>query len=234
MRHFFASIFLSVVLLCVACTNDITEDIAVQSPQQLTVSFEENSRIQLCNGKTVWNEGDLVSVFYLSNGNEEWAFEGATGDRTGTLKKVRPAKGSKATSEVVVVYPYNPDYCLLSKILNVEAQLPAEQTYAENSYGIGSSIMIAASKEDNFSLKNTCGWLDLQLCNKSEFIVEKIVLKGGNNEQLAGDASLSTATLLRSLLPLKELFLRITIVLAVHSSLRTLSSESSHSFVQMA
>ncbi len=166
----------------------------MQSPQQLTVSFEENSRIQLCNGKTVWNEGDLVSVFYLSNGNEEWAFEGATGDRTGTLKKVRPAKGSKATSEVVVVYPYNPDYCLLSKILNVEAQLPAEQTYAENSYGIGSSIMIAASKEDNFSLKNTCGWLDLQLCNKSEFIVEKIVLKGGNNEQLAGDVLIDSHT----------------------------------------
>lgn len=174
-------------LLFTACTNDVTEDIAIEHPQQLTVSLEQDSRIQLNNGRTVWNEGDLLSVFHYTNKNEKWEFEGATGDRLGTIKRVSRPYNTKTLSNIVVVYPYNEAYSLVSKTLQVEASLPATQTYTADSFGVGSSIMVSASEDNEFILKNCCGWLDLQLCNDNEFTVEKIVLRGGNNEQLAGN-----------------------------------------------
>ena len=90
-------------LLFTACTNDVTEDIAIEHPQQLTVSLEQDSRIQPNNGRTVWNEGDLLSVFHYTNKNEKWKFEGATGDRLGTIKRVSCPYNTKTLSNIVVV-----------------------------------------------------------------------------------------------------------------------------------
>ena len=69
MKKFY--LFVLVATMFAACTTDITEDVTVDIPETLTVSFEnEDSRIQLDNGKTVWTKGDLVSVFYRSNANQ--------------------------------------------------------------------------------------------------------------------------------------------------------------------
>ena len=66
-------LFALVATMFAACTTDATQDVAVgvESPETLTVSFEEESRIQLQNGKTVWTAGDLLSVFYRSNANQK-------------------------------------------------------------------------------------------------------------------------------------------------------------------
>ena len=68
MRKFY--LFALVAALFAACTTDVTKDVAVEVPETLTVSFEEDTRIQLMNGKTVWNTGDLVSVFYKRDAND--------------------------------------------------------------------------------------------------------------------------------------------------------------------
>ncbi|MBR2116626.1 MAG: hypothetical protein IJ942_06375, partial [Alistipes sp.] len=88
--------FAVVAMLFAACTTDVTKDVTVEVPQTLTVSFEEDTRIQLMNGKTVWNTGDLVSVFYKSDANDCYRFAGNTGERTSEL--VRTAKGEKSRS----------------------------------------------------------------------------------------------------------------------------------------
>ena len=67
MRKIF--IFALVATMFAACVTDGVQEpsatIKDLAPETLTVSFEgEESRIQLQEGKTVWNEGDLVSVFY--------------------------------------------------------------------------------------------------------------------------------------------------------------------------
>ena len=69
-------LFALVATMFAACVTDATEDVAVgvETSETLTVSFEGDSRIQLQNGKTVWNAGDLVSVFYLSNANQKWQY----------------------------------------------------------------------------------------------------------------------------------------------------------------
>ena len=193
-------LFLAAVVMLgfAACTNDATEDVIVDVPETLTVSFEESSRVQLQNDKTVWSVGDLVSVFYRSDANQQWKFQGKTGDRTGTLKRVSTPQATEKLSKVVVVYPYNENYYINPETCNIQAFMPAEQTYLEDSYGLDGNIMISQSEYNQFSLKNVCGWLKIQLKGDGQ-VVQKITLKGNNGEQVAGelyiDSADATATL---------------------------------------
>ena len=179
-------IFAVIVALFAACTTDTTKDIAVEIPETLTVSFEGDTRIQLMNGKTVWNTGDLVSVFYKSDANDCYKFTGTTGDRTSEL--VRTAKGEKSRSgdHIITVYPYSKDYIISLSDGTIEAHLPAEQTYIDKSFGIGSSPMVSMSEYKQVVLKNVCGWLKMQFTGNGE-VVNKITLSGNNGEQVAGD-----------------------------------------------
>ena len=180
-------LFALVATMFAACVTDEIQDVAVElAPETLTVSFEsDDSRIQLQNGKTVWTKGDLVSVFYRSNANQKWQFQGETGDRTGNLKRVANAEATQELSSIVVIYPYADNYYINPKTCNIEASLPAEQTYLKDSYGLNGNILISQSEFNQFSLKNVCGWLKVQLTGEGQ-VVKKITLKGNNGEQVAG------------------------------------------------
>ena len=118
--------FAVVAMLFAACTTDVTEDVAVKLPETITVSFEESSRIQLNEGKTVWTAGDLVSVFYRSDANQQWKFNGQTGATTAELTKVTEPEATNTLSKVVTIYPYNENYTIDAEC-KVTATLPAEQ-----------------------------------------------------------------------------------------------------------
>ncbi len=183
-------LFALAATLFAACSTDATQDVAPEiptSPDELYVSFdEETSRIQLGENSTpVWTEGDLVSVFYRSNAHDKYEFTGETGDTDGTLKRVSQGIPTMGLDKVIALYPYNANYLLSPLSGNIKASLPAEQTYLANSYGVGSSLMVSSSKTDLLYLKNVCGWLKLQFTG--EGTIEKIVLRGNNGEQVAGD-----------------------------------------------
>ena len=188
------SIFALAAMLFAACTTDQTADMQpIDAPETLTVSFEEDTRIQLNEAqKTVWTEGDLVSVFYKSYDNLKFKFDGKTGDRTGTLSMVNGELGTQTMDHTIVVYPYRADYRVSLDSGGIDAVLPATQHYAKDSYGIGNNLMVAQSEFTNFSLRNTCGWLKLQLTGNGEK-VKSITLKGNNNEQVAGLVYINTA-----------------------------------------
>ena len=188
MKRFF--IFALVATVFAACSTDATQDLAPEiptAPDELHVSFDaEDTRIQLGdNGTPVWTEGDLVSVFYKSNANQQWQFQGKTGDSEGTLKRVNAGTAIVAMEKVVAVYPYNENYLITPSSGNIEASLPAEQTYLADSYGLGSSPMISSGYYTQLSFKNVCGWLKLQFTGTGS--IEKIVLRGNNREQVAGN-----------------------------------------------
>lgn len=184
-------IFALVAAIFAACTTDAIDEQSVkveeQTPETLTVSFEDDdSRIQLNEaGKTVWTEGDLVSVFYRSNANQKWQYQGETGERTGTIKRVANAEATQELSSIVVAYPYSDNYYINPKSCNIEAFLPAEQSYLKESYGLNGNIMVSQSEFNQFSLKNVCGWLKIQLTGNGEK-VRSIALCGNNGEQVAG------------------------------------------------
>ena len=177
-------------LAFVACTqNDIEEFAANRAdvPETLTVGFEgSDTRIQLNEAqKTVWNAGDEVSVFYNSNFNQKWQYQGEDGERHGELTPIQDGEGDESFEGVVAIYPYNESYSLDAENLFITASIPAVQHYAEGSYGVGDNVMVAYSENNNIVLKSVCGWLKVQLTGDGEK-VESLILRGNNGEQVAG------------------------------------------------
>ena len=183
-------LFVLAVMGFAACTQDVEVSVIERhdTPETITVGFEgDDTRIQLNEAqKTVWTKGDLVSVFYKSDGNDCYKFTGETGERNGTLQRVSVGEYSRRGDYVIVAYPYNPDYLISLASNTIETSLPAVQEYAAGSYGVGSSPMVAMGDYKQFSLKNTCGWLKLKLTGNGEYI-RSIKFKGNNGEQVAGD-----------------------------------------------
>ena len=189
MKRFY--LFALAAMLFAACATDDTQDLRpIDVPETLTVGFEggdDDTRVQLNEaGKTVWTKGDLVSVFYRSDANQQWQFQGETGDTNGKLTRISQGNTPNiGLDKVVAVYPYNENYLIELQTGNIQALLPDIQKYVEDSYGIGSSIMISSSRTDKLFLKNVCGWLKLQITGDAT--IGYITLKGNNGEQVAGN-----------------------------------------------
>ena len=186
-------LFAAAATMLAACSKDTTEDVAVLPDGVLRVSIAEDddSRVQLDNGKTVWTQGDKVSVFNKTFGNECYKFNGKTGDRSGTLSKYSGSAGSK-TSKVVAMYPYDKN-CAISGTM-ISTTLPATQTYRTNSFGEGGNIMVAVSDDDNLQFKHVFGWIKLSLIDDLERNVEYITFCGNNGEKLAGSVIIDSDT----------------------------------------
>lgn len=193
-------LFTLVATLFTACTEDVIDEqrnVLTDDNRTLTVSLDgdaNDTRIQLNEEKkTVWTEGDLLSVFYRSTTNEQWQFMGKSGDRTGNVEPVDSSLiPIPTTNEIVVVYPYNAGYFYNSDTKNVQASLPAEQNYLKDSYGLDGNIMVSLSEYNQVSLKSVCGWLKLQLTGTGEKI-KSITLRGNNGEQVAGELYINSA-----------------------------------------
>ena len=191
-------LFLFSAFAFAACEQAPIEEqsaIRYEAPDTITVGFEgDDTRIQLNEAqKTVWTEGDHVSVFYRSTVNEEWQFMGETGDRTGQIVPVDNSVNPPAThNRVVVIYPYNNEYYLNTETYSIEASLPAVQTYLKDSYGTNGNIMVSSNDYKQVSLKSVCGWLKLQLTGDGE-VVKSITLRGNNGEQVAGELHINTS-----------------------------------------
>ena len=196
MRRF--SLLAVVALLVAACTQEIVVDtipaIADDAPETISVCFEnEDTRIQLNEAqKTVWTNGDQVSVFYRSDANQKWEYNGPTGSRTADIYRVEAGQHTQKLPKVVVVYPYNENYYINPETCDIQAFMPAEQTYMKDSYGLDGNIMISAGYYNQFSLKNVCGWLKVQLEGNGEMI-KSITLRGNNGEQVAGEIYINSA-----------------------------------------
>lgn len=184
-------LFVLAVIAFAACTQNGVEEMSSNRagvPNTISVGFEQNdeTRIGLNDSqKTVWNEGDCLSVFYRSYSNLKWQYQGKDGERTGTFKKIAGTVGSQTMSSVLIAYPYSESYCVAKDDSSLEAVLPAVQNYRANSYGKEGALMVAKSDFTQFTLKSVCGWLRFDLVGNGQAI-HSIRLSGNNNEQVAG------------------------------------------------
>ena len=191
-------LFVFAIVTFAACEQaPIEEQSAIRqdAPETLTVGFEgDDTRVQLNKAqKTVWNNGDEVSVFYRSNGNQKWQYKGEDGVRQANLSRVQDATGNTAITKTIVVYPYNETYWLNTDSYCIEATTPATQHYAVDSYGVGDNLMVSQGEFTQISLKNVYGWLKLQLTGDGETI-KSIKFRGNDGEQVAGLIYVDTAT----------------------------------------
>ena len=156
------------------------------------VSDNAHSRIALNESiQTVWEAGDIVSVFYNSTTKSQWAFQGESGDTSGIITPVAPMGDTPTGDNVVVLYPDSNDYTYAGTN-SVTATTSHEQTYAQNSYGKGGNILVAQSSDDMLVLKSVYGWLMFQIKGTAAQSIKTIRLVGNNNEQLAGNIQFDT------------------------------------------
>lgn len=189
-----------IATLFASCSKDATheqhdfQNIVDGAPTTLVAGFEDvETRIQLNESqKTVWTHGDQVSVFYRSDANQKWQYTGETGERLADLTRVSEGEATETMKRVVVVYPYSENYYINTDTYNVQATLPATQSYLKDSYGLDGNIMISQGEYNNISLKSVCGWLKLQVTGNGEK-VKSIALKGNNGEQVAGELYINSA-----------------------------------------
>ena len=197
MRKLF--ILFAALFAFVACTQNEVEELSANRadvPETLTVGFEGgDTRIELNEAlKTVWTEGDEVSVFYRSDINQRWQYQGETGERVGDLRCVDAGSGTPTkTTKVVIAYPYSDSYYLNTETGDIQAMLPAVQGYKVSSYGEGGNLMVSSNYYNQFSLKSVVGWLRVELTGEGQ-MVESITLRGNAGEQVAGELYIDTAT----------------------------------------
>lgn len=154
--------------------------------KEIYLSFEQlsDTRVEVDDeGQMVWTESDKVSVFYNNSGNSCWAFLGQTGERVGAFAEQIPIDGEELDLRVVL-YPYSDEYTLSAVEEVVYATIPPLQNNTELY-----RLMIASGVEDEFTLKNLCGVLHLQITGDKR--VTKIVVNGNNDEILAGQIAVN-------------------------------------------
>lgn len=156
------------------------------------IEDEESKTFANSNMKVVWNANDEISVFLNDNGNQQYRFTGDTGDEEGVFSWQGGSSGSSSLSNVYSVYPYNENTTIDADGV-ITYNLPSEQIYRENMFGLGANTMVSASTgADNLVFKNLCGYLILKLYGEN-VKVSAITLEGRNREPLSGPVKI-TAT----------------------------------------
>ena len=138
-----------------------------------------------------WTADDRVSIFNKITYNQQYKFLGETGDNAGGFNKVDVAEfvTGNPISHIVSVYPYQ-EGTRISESEVITLTLPAEQHYAENTFGLGANTMVSVSEDNILQYKNVGGFLRISLYGDG-VSVSSITLKGNNGEKLAGKASVT-------------------------------------------
>lgn len=193
--------FLLAVMAFAACTNNDVEEATTSRKQisdKILVGFEreiDETRVQLDGeGRTVWTEDDRISVFYYSTENLQWAFQGKTGDRSGSFAHVSGEIGSQNLSDIIVAYPYQSDLELYPNESQIRFNLATSQNYLEDSYDVSGNVMVACGQSRNFMLRSVCGWVKVQLTGENK-AVRGLLLLGNDGEQVTGDAYVDYKTM---------------------------------------
>lgn len=186
---------LAIILLGACSTKEIDFQTPIQDDVMYFTSFEqpsEGTKVYANEDLLLrWNADDRVSIFEKKTYNQQFRFTGETGDNAGGFKKVEGDDyyTGNAIQNVVSVYPYQESTKITeSEVLTVT--LPAEQTYAENSFGLGANTMVSVTSDNYLQYKNVGGYLMLKLYGNN-VTVKSITLKGNNGEKIAGKGTVS-------------------------------------------
>ena len=186
-------LMLIMAFACAEFTEPNLSKVTVDAPDMLYAEFDEDqTRTYVENERYLrWTAGDEISFFPVTS-NVRYRFTGETGSSGGSFEKITTGVVSgDVLQNCYAVYPYLQSTTMTaSGVINFE--MPAEQLYAENSFGLGANTMVAvtSSASDNtLRFKNVCGYLKLKLYGE-DVAVKSVVIKGNNGEKLAGAASI--------------------------------------------
>lgn len=196
MKRIFFYFGMAVALMVSCSTREMDFQTSIQDETVFYATFEQpaedGTRVYANEDLLLrWTADDRVSIFNKITYNQQYMFTGETGDNAGGFRKVDSDEfvTGNTISHVVSVYPYQ-EATKISESEVLTVTLPAVQSYAENSFGLGANTMVSVSSDNILQYKNIGGYLVLKLYGEG-VTVSSITLKGNNGEKLAGKASVS-------------------------------------------
>ncbi len=146
-----------------------------------------------------WTADDRISVFEGKTYNQEYRYEGKTGDNKANFTPVASSglhSGSDLDNPAYYsVYPYDKETLISQKNGLITYALPSVQQYADNSFGLGANTMVAVTKDmsDTYlSFKNVCGYVVFKLYGEGT-VIKSVTLTSQAGESLAGNAVITAS-----------------------------------------
>lgn len=175
------------------CSAPWEENTHLPGYQEYYATFEDIATRTVADedGSVLWMKNDQITIFENSTVGHAFRFTGRNGSHSGPFSPV--ASGEYGAGEDIngyyAVYPHSEDNTLESAG-EFTLTFPAEQQYAEDSFGPGANLAVAASGNNHFSFKNVGGYLSFVLYG-DDVTVSSITLRGNRGEAIAGDMSVT-------------------------------------------
>ena len=169
MKRFALYIGLAAVIVASCSTKENDFVAPEQEDEVFYASFEkpteDHTRVYANEDLLLrWTTDDRVSIFNKITYNQEYRFIGQTGDYEGGFNKVDNPEfmtGSEIP-HVISVYPFQRQTRVSEKEV-ITVSLPAEQSYAQNSFGLGDNTMVSVSSGNLLQYKSVGGFLVINL-----------------------------------------------------------------------
>lgn len=190
MKKFYYLIASSLLLIGAAScekelkVQDTQKTIDVQEPEshegKIKMTFGAGSRETsqagqktslASNWDVLWSEGDKVKIYYTGgDGSADFTIVEGVGTTEGVFEGWVEAE---ATGPFYAVYPSTAALGISGDIISFN--IPAEQSFATNSFGNGAAVMAAYSPADkNLGFKNLIGLLEVPVTGEGELASFKV------------------------------------------------------------
>lgn len=143
------------------------------------------------NITTRWHADDRLTIFKKETYNREYKFKGKTGENSGGFTQVSVDDdfySSETLDKNYAVYPHSNDNRFIKQTESFEITMPAEQTYAENTFGRGANTMVAVSETGQLLFKNVGSYLRVRLWGE-DTAVSSVTITSNGDEVIAGEAT---------------------------------------------
>lgn len=186
------------VLLMASCEQSpIEEQSMLNQPEEFWATLEgadeSDTRTYLDDqARMRWTADDRLTIFKKTTYNREFAFTGKTGANAGGFKQVSVDDDFWFGYDVdynYAIYPHSAANEFDETDCFFTTTMPAEQTYVENSFGLGANTMVAVSESGQMVFKNVGSYLRVMLWGENQ-TVKKITLSSIAGEALAGEAKI--------------------------------------------
>ena len=189
--------WLYILLMLVGCTESSIEDnsvIATGSEEFYATMEGADSRTYVDGQiRMRWHADDRITIFKKETYNREFKFAGKTGANAGGFKQV------SVDDDFYFGYPVNANYAVYPHSTDTELDetdcfftltMPAEQNYAENTFGMNANTMVAVSETGNLMFKNVGCYLRVRLYGENTTI-SSVTLTTKGDEAIAGEAKVT-------------------------------------------
>ena len=184
--------WLCILFAVMGCTESSVEEISVNTKKEYFATIESSNTKTYIDDqiRLRWTAQDCITLFEESTYAREYIFTGETGDNAGgfTQKSI----DDKYFTEVQVpftyaVYPHSSEIRLDETDCFLTVTMPSEQTYVENSFGLGANMMVAVSETNQLHFKNVGSFLRVRLYSENATI-SSITITSMGEESIAGTA----------------------------------------------